>query len=547
MKMTTAIDTDKFVSTSLHRKDNEFVTVVAVDPVESIKNESFVTILSVGSEDPLSCTSEEVLVYRLPGERLGFGLKFDGGSNTSEKVTKLMIQSCAPDSPASRTTVSWGHFAPGDEILEIDSVPVTRMTRMECVRALKESNVRLKLRVRKGNRSVCNTGENEKQTRSSVAAPPPVPPRKYPRRGSKNSILCSMPVANLCPPESFNDDQTSVSTLKMRGKFRVSEPQVYTDLIAQETALLSTLESESDDTGSSMSTIVDKHFSTPTTTNSSFSDVHSVTSAEVEPSSPDLVYKSRKYDLDKVLEPFLQLEREFSSCATIEDNDLFQKLVAAATLKERKGDVKVTVDTVSISDTCLMLEPPDSFQDNRLCYQSEEDDFNNNLIRQENLPCMKTVLRLEHIEEPPTPLPRKEIPSQVSLNKFSKKRPPPPPPPVVQTNDKHTRCPTPIREHEHHESSDSDLSVDRLPRLIDFVPKDRNDLIIPSAIHPNQIDPLLDRQRISSISSQKTSVNTHLEYVSPKSSEDKIQQNEVMEQQMSENYGCEKPKEKEFE
>lgn len=545
--MTTALDTDKFVSTSLHRKDNEFVTVVTVDPVEPIKNESFVTILSVGSEDPLSCTSEEVLVYRLPGERLGFGLKFDGGSNTSEKVIKLMIQSCAPDSPASRTTVSWGHFAPGDEILEIDSVPVTRMTRMECVRALKESNVRLKLRVRKGNRSVCNAGENEKQTRSSMAAPPPVPPRKYPRRGSKNSILCSMPVANLCPPEGFNDDQTSVSALKMRGKFRVPEPQVYTDLIAQETALLSTLESESDDTGSSMSTIVDKHFSTPTTTNSSFSDVRSVTSAEVDPSSPDLVSKSRKYDLDKVLEPFLQLEREFSSCATIEDNDLFQKLVAAATLKERKGDVKVIVDTVSIPDTCPTLEPPDSFQDNQLCYQNEEDDFNNNLIRQENLPCLKTVLRLEHIEEPPTPLPRKEIPSQVSVSKFSKKRPPPPPPPLAQTNDKHTRCPTPIRENEHHESSDSDLSVDRLPRLIDFVPKDRNDLIIPSAIHPNQMDPLLDRQRILSISSQKTSMNTHLEYVSPKSNEAKIQQNGRMEEQMSEDCGSEVPEEKKFE
>uniref|UniRef100_A0A182SXP8 PDZ domain-containing protein n=1 Tax=Anopheles maculatus TaxID=74869 RepID=A0A182SXP8_9DIPT len=67
---------------------------------------------------------EVVLVYRLPGERLGFGLKFQGGTNSNEKIQRLFIQSCAENSPASRVQASWGHLREGDEILEIDGVNV---------------------------------------------------------------------------------------------------------------------------------------------------------------------------------------------------------------------------------------------------------------------------------------------------------------------------------------------------------------------------------------------------------------------------------------
>lgn len=436
-------------------KTPEFVTVVTVDPIEPKSKQPFVTILSIGAnDDGWTGDGEEVLVYRLPGERLGFGLKFDGGSNANEKVTKLMIQSCAPDSPASRTVVSWGHFSPGDEILQIDDVPVTEMTRMECVRSLKESNVQLKLRVKKGDINNIRGSGNTSSKQQPKNIPPPVPPRKYPRRGSK-------PVC----PRSTNGPSDGFDKEKEREKFNVPEPQTYTDLIAQETASLGNHESESDDTGSSMSTVVDKQFSTPTTSNSSFSDIRSINSAEITvPPSPD-DFSKRKFDLDKVLEPFLQLEREFSSSVTIEDNnDLFEKLVAAAILKETNDGTQV------------MLEPPDNFQDQ--CYQT------------------KNALEMENAappEEPPKPLPRKEIPKTVT--KYGKKRPPPPPP---QANEKSNRCPTPNRE-DHHESSDSDISVDRLPRLIDFVPKDRVDLVIPSAVHPNPVDVLLEHQRILAI------------------------------------------------
>lgn len=467
--MATMLKEERFESSK------EFVTVVAVDSLESTEKESFVTILSIGDDHSPANDSEEVLVYRLPGERLGFGLKFDGGSNSAEKVVKLMIQSCAPDSPASRTTVSWGHFSPGDEILEIDNVPVTDMTRMECVRALKESNVRLKLRVKKGDQQNIRPNANKC---CKPTMPPPVPPRKYPRRACRNE-----------KPSRIPGESIVVPVARAREKMNIPEAQVYTDLISQENTAVGNLESESDDTGSSMSTVVDKHFSTPTTSNSSFSDARSITSIEIEPSSPNLtISKNRKIDLDRVLEPFLQLEREFSSCATIEHNDLFQKLVEAATLENNSTEV------------CTMLDPPDVFRDSdNRCYQKINDDVNNNSLKM-NSNCSSVV----SVEEPPKPLPRKEIPGRISTTKYGKKRPPPPPPPQYQ--EKSNRCPTPNRENSYHEYSDSDVSVDRLPRLIDFVPKDRSDVIVPNAVHPNPMDMLLERQRILSIVNQNAAL-----------------------------------------
>lgn len=116
----------------------EFVTVVNVagsqqqQQQQQPAEESFVTVLSIGSgkREPQAATTaaavtngidpahpeEEVEVYRLPGERLGFGLKFEGGNKTTERVRRLFIQSCAEQSPASRATCSWGNLGEGDEV-----------------------------------------------------------------------------------------------------------------------------------------------------------------------------------------------------------------------------------------------------------------------------------------------------------------------------------------------------------------------------------------------------------------------------------------------
>ncbi|KMQ95897.1 pdz domain-containing protein 2-like protein, partial [Lasius niger] len=109
----------------------DFVTVVSVGSQPT--SENFVTVLSIGNGkkgdvEESSAPSkngaangmdghleEEVEVFRLPGERLGFGLKFEGGNKTSERVRRLFVQSCAEQSPASRAKCSWGTLGEGDE------------------------------------------------------------------------------------------------------------------------------------------------------------------------------------------------------------------------------------------------------------------------------------------------------------------------------------------------------------------------------------------------------------------------------------------------
>lgn len=45
---------------------------------------------------------DHATIYRLPGERLGMALKFVGGTNAGDTVSRVFIQSINPDSPASR-------------------------------------------------------------------------------------------------------------------------------------------------------------------------------------------------------------------------------------------------------------------------------------------------------------------------------------------------------------------------------------------------------------------------------------------------------------
>jgi len=110
----------------------DFVTVVSVG--NQPMSENFVTVLSIGNrkkDDEESAANkslsngtdghleEEVEVFRLPGERLGFGLKFEGGNKTTERVRRLFVQSCAEQSPASRAKCSWGTLGEGDEVIMI--------------------------------------------------------------------------------------------------------------------------------------------------------------------------------------------------------------------------------------------------------------------------------------------------------------------------------------------------------------------------------------------------------------------------------------------
>ncbi|XP_017779557.1 PREDICTED: uncharacterized protein LOC108564876 isoform X2 [Nicrophorus vespilloides] len=414
--------------------NSEFVTVVSVgttehiNPPEDVSSTGYVTVLTIG-EDESREKIEEVLVYRLPGERLGFGLKFEGGTKAAEFVKRLFIQSCAPDSPASRVRSSWGSLTEGDEVLEIDSFPVKSMTRIDCVRCLKDSNVVIKLLV-KHNETVKLARSTEDlplvisaEKKRTPPPPPPVPPRKIPRRLSKENI-----VVNQEPPVP----STRVD-VKNRSSTRIPQPEVhkrdrklsdgsngppdaelYVDLFSQESPYCL---SESDDTGSSISTVVDRFSSFPTTTTSSF--------AGSLPSTPTAIQK--QLDLSKVFYPFESDDTE--------DNYLFSKLISLQSTDETDFIEEPPIEKVEKPEVSP-LQPPANFQDAPLSYGDED-------VRAMEAPILNEM-------KPKT------------AEDVERRRPPPPPP-----RTKHQS----IKEKNNNDYETKNEYVENLPRLVDFVPK----------------------------------------------------------------------------
>lgn len=83
---------------------------------------------------------EVACVTRRPGQKLGFGLKFDGGNECDLPIQRLFIQSCAEGSPASKVHCSWGRLVEADEIVEIGGVNIRNtLNRLQVVEMLKDS------------------------------------------------------------------------------------------------------------------------------------------------------------------------------------------------------------------------------------------------------------------------------------------------------------------------------------------------------------------------------------------------------------------------
>ncbi|KAH8270194.1 hypothetical protein KR018_005498 [Drosophila ironensis] len=251
-------------------EDSSFITVLTINEMELLQQRR----QEEGTQDTLQ-DQEDVTVFRLPGERLGFGLKFQGGTRSTELVQKLYIQSCAADSPASKVATSWGCLREGDEIVQIDGRDVKEMTRIDCVRGLKD-NVAIQLVVRNGHGQKPPSEEDPFQQQqleqlsitlnAQPPPPPPVPPRKLVRRqNSKENPAQLVAEKPLTPPP---------------------DAEYYINLFAESIKA----GSESDDTASTISTVIDKF-----SMNSNYSSDSSLNG----------------HELAKVLQPFTLLEQEF--------------------------------------------------------------------------------------------------------------------------------------------------------------------------------------------------------------------------------------------
>ena len=100
-----------------------------------------IAVQCLEAEAECEFTEEELTIVRRPGEKLGFGLRFEGGGRASETVRRLYIQCCSPQSPAARAACSWGGIVEGDQILSIAGQQVNKLTRLQCVKALKGKQV----------------------------------------------------------------------------------------------------------------------------------------------------------------------------------------------------------------------------------------------------------------------------------------------------------------------------------------------------------------------------------------------------------------------
>ncbi|XP_076340825.1 uncharacterized protein LOC143241118 isoform X2 [Tachypleus tridentatus] len=396
---------------------------------------SFVTVLEVNNykNDEKSSADEkvieEVIVYRLPGERLGMALKFEGGVNVTDSVSRVFIQSINPESPAARAQCFLRPLQEGDEILKIDNRSVCEMTRLDCVTLLRDAPVCIKMLVKHQTpNSTIQNGENtmngqirllDKITeaiktedkpplpRKRKGPPPPVPPRKPPSSSnspvtftqqeelglSVSERIASIEKTRLLPerprkrpsqppplpprlpkppqetdhlPEKppFRGGALSMKLpgweeLMQRRLARLEDPEhqeedgerpseanVYTDLLSGEDVQIR--ESESDDTGSSVSTVIER-FSRTSTANSSFSE-HS--SSQEKPSKP--------FDLEQVLSPFEQLERELDD----DERNL-----------DISDDSELLDSTEVVEPEEFTIEPPESFQDCFLSDRVVEDDL----------------------------------------------------------------------------------------------------------------------------------------------------------------------------
>ncbi|CAG4978698.1 unnamed protein product [Parnassius apollo] len=516
----------------------EFITIVPVgEGKPALKESAFVTVLTVGA----AAGTAEVVVQRPRGARLGLGLKFEGGSAAAEKVRRLLVQSCAEDSPAANACAPWGKLVPGDEILAIDGVSVSDLTRIDCVRRLKDSDEILKLLVRHFNsnekldQNKMNLVEDilashqTTEITTEIALPPPVPPRKL---GKKNSfkekhILQTVGEQNalvnidnhkqssiekdnkavkqhsvvstatkLSRKSSFDShihrqSKEGIAYLKKGspdevrrlvrrlsdGKVMPPDAEVYIDLLSNEwERCLVMADAESDDTGSSISTVVDRLGSMASSVENSI------------PSTP--IMQPKTFDIQKVL-----------NCIENIDSNILKDMTNGAFL-EKGMDLKKELKKIEYNsnggsnheNTILKQNTQSAPKKEETELQSKKqhqiNDSNNNIaqnitrkpeIDEFNI-NEKNDTKQEKVTEKPKPMPRN---TKIERSSSEKKRKPipipetllPPAPEPLLTPTKKTCIETWLQHSEAEMNNkmedkfDDNAAPEVLPRLIDFVPK----------------------------------------------------------------------------
>ncbi len=90
-------------------------------------------------------------------------------------MRSLLVQGCAPGSPAAGALCSWGRgLRSGDEVVQVAGQTVQQLTRAQCVRLLKEPSLIVKMRIRHffaGSSSSSSTSSSSPPPHSSSYSP----------------------------------------------------------------------------------------------------------------------------------------------------------------------------------------------------------------------------------------------------------------------------------------------------------------------------------------------------------------------------------------
>lgn len=494
----------------------DFVTIVPVgEGRPSARDPSFVTVLTVGA----AAGAAAVTVRRPRGERLGLGLKFEGGSAAAEKVRRLLVQSCAEDSPAANASAPWGKLIPGDEILAIDGESISNLTRIDCVRRLKDSDETLTLLVRhfeqdrkseRNDMDVIESLINSKHSSDIVrpkTLPPPVPPRKLGKKNSfkdkqtlqtvgeqndssnENQPECQIngkhngmsTITKLSRKSSFDSHilrqskEGGIAYLKKGspeevrrlvrrlsdGKAMPPEAEVYIDLLSSEwERCLLLADAESDDTSSSISTVVDRLGSMASSVENSI------------PSTPTMQPKT--IDIQKVL-----------NCIENIETNILKDMTSKRFLEKRSE-----INTESKFTEKNFVTSGFNSQENIMQKLLHNDKNNNNTIVSvsnnievnQQGPTKKADYKSESVAEKPKPMPRSTKMERSVCEKKPRPIPVPqiPPTPVpdsLLTPTKKNCIETWLQRSEAEMNNNTVEKVEEapmpeaLPRLIDFVPK----------------------------------------------------------------------------
>ncbi|XP_032529174.2 uncharacterized protein LOC116779110 [Danaus plexippus] len=509
----------------------EFVTIVPVGENSTVvQDPEFVTVLNVS----VTKGGAEVIVNRPRGARLGLGLKFEGGSAATEKVRRLLVQSCAEDSPAANACTPWGKLISGDEILAIDGTPVSELTRIECVRRLKDSDESLILLVRhfetldkvdQQNMETKETVMTDSKTFVDISRPltlpPPVPPRKLGKKNSfkdkttlqtvgeqnalmnlnlsdtgndKDSIISALvhqhsmvsTMNKLSRKSSFDSHihrQTKESFAHLKkgspeevrrlvrrlsdGKTIPPEAEVYIDLLSNEwERCLVLADAESDDTGSSISTVVDRLGSMASSVENSI------------PSTP--VMQQKSIDIQKVLNSIENIDSDILKDMT--------NVKYSETKVDRNDDLKRCLRNSMTNGQKVSNTNSNIVTENIKPKQCENDNNNNEtsktLAPNDTFAINDKKMKEDVVLDKPKPMPRS---TKVERSASEKKRRPVPIPEVQPPNiseplltpTKKTCIESWLQRSEAEMQNTSTEKIEEttipeaLPRLIDFVPKNQ--------------------------------------------------------------------------